>query len=95
MSFKDKWTDYLLTHCKPHRMPLVGELAKVPLFCFVIFLLFLLLSYVIVIDMLLSVLLFSSGKYWTHSAGVGSLFILDMVSSVSAVFGLSCYVKLL
>lgn len=70
-----------LTDCSK-RMPLVAKLAKVPSFCLVAFLFFLLLSYLIVIDMLLSISLFCSGTYCTHPSRVGSLFILHMVSSI-------------
>ncbi len=44
-----------------------------------LFLFLLLLSYHIVIDMLLSILLFCSGTYCTHLSRVGSLLILHMV----------------
>lgn len=65
-------------------MPLVAKLAKVPSFCLVVFLFFFLsLSYLIVIDMLLSILLFRSGTYCTHPSRVGSLFIPHKVSSIS------------
>lgn len=64
-------------------MPLVAKLVKVPSFCLIVFPLFLLLSYLIVIDMLLSILLFCSGTYCAHPSRVGSLFILHMGSSIA------------
>lgn len=69
-------------------MPLVAKLAKVPSFYLVVFLFVLLLSYRIVIDMLLSILLFCSGTYCSHISGAGSLLILKMVSFMPFFFWL-------